>query len=68
MHGMDTGSGWTISEGLLSWENVVLEWVSEVNNFILVMLVFSFLFLWLLEGVEGEEEVPVVISSRLLFF
>ena len=56
-----------ISEGLSSRANIVLERVSVVDDILLVMSVFLLNLSQLYEGVEGSEEVPVVLSSRFLF-
>ena len=45
VYGLDKGPFWIIPEGLFSIEKVVLECVSAVNYFLLVISVFSFNFL-----------------------
>ena len=56
-----------MSEGLSSRKNIVLECVSVVNAFLLVMSVFSFNYSQLYEKVGGSEEGLVVLSSRSMF-
>ena len=60
-YGLDADLFWMMSEILLSRSNIVLECVSAVNYFLLVMSVFSFNLLKLYEGIEGAEEVSVVL-------
>ena len=40
MYGLDTGLFWIIPEDLLSRANIVLEYVSTVNDILIVISVF----------------------------